>query len=143
MKIQTAKRMAILQEWASQINARRQSGRTVRQWCEEQGISIKTYYHRMKRVQEDLLEALESSSGSWMPGTDGADIYRTPAEPVLPGRYEGNTPIKTGKPVFAALSVPQGRAVAVTVRIGGYAVDIHSSADDRQVEQVLRAVARL
>ena len=59
MKVQTIKNQIRLQEWASQINAQRRSGMKVREWCEAAGIGYKNFYYRLRRVQEELLEALE------------------------------------------------------------------------------------
>ena len=49
-----------LQEWAGQIEAQRASGMTVRQWCAENGINVKTYYHRLRRVREQCVESMPS-----------------------------------------------------------------------------------
>ena len=49
-----------LQEWAAQIEAQRASGMTVQQWCAENGINVKTYYHRLRRVREQCVESVPS-----------------------------------------------------------------------------------
>ena len=46
-----------LQEWAAQIEAQRASGMPVQQWCAENGINVKTYYHRLRRVREQCVES--------------------------------------------------------------------------------------
>ena len=115
MTVQTVTRTVQLQEWASQIQERLQSGLTVREWCEQIGIPSKTYYYRLRRVREELLENAESRN-----------------MPTLPGR-----------PVFAALSVPRSSGAAVTVRIGDHTAEIQDGADAETIERVLRALARL
>ena len=40
-----------LRHWAELINARNASGKTVRAWCVEQGISAKTYYYRQNQLR--------------------------------------------------------------------------------------------
>ena len=50
--ITTVKKKLRLQEWAAQIEAQQQSGLTVRSWCEQNGISAKTYYYRLRKVRE-------------------------------------------------------------------------------------------
>ena len=139
MNVQEAKRRVRLQEWAKQINDCKQSGSTVAQWCAENGIHKKTYYNRMKRVREELLEAMGSDNASQLQmaaGTYGTSI-------VLPDRKEMQAQIKMPKPVFAALPMPQSKSASVTVWMGGCAVDIQSGADDAIVEQVLKVVSRL
>ena len=53
--ITTVKKELRLQEWAAQIEAQQQSGLTVRIWCEQNGISAKTYYYRLRKVRENCL----------------------------------------------------------------------------------------
>ena len=71
MKAQTAKRAIMLQEWAAQIKERIQSGQTVKDWCAMHGVAQKTYYYRLKRVREEMLEAAESRSSLVVP----KDLY--------------------------------------------------------------------
>jgi hypothetical protein len=115
MKVQAAKRALLLQEWADQIREHKQSGMTLKQWTAKTGYSDKTYYYRLKRVREELLEAAE---------VGGA---------ICLGE----------KPVFAALPMPTVSGMAVTVRIGQYSIEIHNNADAGVVEQALRVVSRL
>ena len=49
-----------LQEWAAQIEAQQESGQTVQQWCAENGINVKTYYHRLRRVREQCMDSVPS-----------------------------------------------------------------------------------
>ena len=58
--IVAVKREVQLQEWAAQIEAQRASGMTVQQWCAENGINVKTYYHRLRRVREQCVESMPS-----------------------------------------------------------------------------------
>jgi hypothetical protein len=58
MNVQEVKKLMRIREWAEQIRAREHSGLTIKAWCAKQGIDKKTYYYRMKRVREALLEGL-------------------------------------------------------------------------------------
>lgn len=49
-----------LQEWSAQIEAQQASGLTVQQWCAENGINLKTYYYRLKKVREQFLDSSPS-----------------------------------------------------------------------------------
>ena len=115
MGVQTLKQSLRIQEWAAQISDRKQSGVTVSEWCDARGYSTKTYYYRLKRVREELLEAAESR----------------------------NQVALREKPVFAALPMPQTKGPAITVRIGAIAVSIGNDAEYDIVEQVLTVVSRL
>lgn len=46
MDVRGIKHAAKLSEWSEWIRACRSSGKTVKTWCEENGINIKSYYRR-------------------------------------------------------------------------------------------------
>lgn len=143
MKVQTAKRMLRLQEWAVQINACQRSGLRVREWCEQQGIKVKTYYNRMRRVREEILESANTGAGAPNALMAVGEQIRPYMDEKL-SVYIGNKISKrTETPVFAPAPVPAPRSAAVTVQLGEYAVDIQNGADESIVEQVLRLMARL
>ena len=56
----TVKQEVRLQEWTAQIEAQQASGLTVRQWCAENGINLKTYYYRLKKAREQFLDSSPS-----------------------------------------------------------------------------------
>ena len=143
MKVQTAKRMIRLQEWAGQINECKQSGKSVRQWCEEHGISRKTFYYRIKVVREELLELAESGRTNWLPSmiSPEASVIPAPADPSASRRRY--SPAQIVEPVFVALPMPQTKGATITVQMGEYAVNIQNEADGIMVGQVLRVVASL
>jgi len=127
MKIQTAKQILQLQKRASQVDAQVQSGLTVKQWCMQNDVEIKTFYQRRKRVHEEMLEAMGQGNAL-----------------QLSTASQKHQPHKTKElPVFAPLPRLQAASAAVTVRLGEYAVEIQNGADDMVVEQVLRLMARL
>ena len=52
--ITTVKRDVQLQEWAK---VQQESGMTVTAYCAQNGINIKTYYYRLRKVREQCLES--------------------------------------------------------------------------------------
>ena len=46
-----------LQECSQQIKAQQESGMTVTAYCAQNGINIKTYYYRLRKVREQCLES--------------------------------------------------------------------------------------
>ena len=48
-----------MRQWAEMIRCRNESGLSVSEWCEQNGINIKTYYYRLKRVRETLCSEIE------------------------------------------------------------------------------------
>lgn len=41
-----------LQQWQAEIQERRESGMSVKEWCREKGLSPSAYYRRLRRVRE-------------------------------------------------------------------------------------------
>lgn len=103
--LQVYNEQAKLAEWAQIVSRCRGSGLSVRQWCQENGINISSYYKWQRKVYAAAQAQQESRF-----------VEVTPVQPVAVG------------------------GVAVTVRIAGAELDIHSGADAATVEAVLRAV---
>ena len=38
------------------VRSRNESGLTVTDWCKENGINLKTYYYRLKRMRQAVLK---------------------------------------------------------------------------------------
>lgn len=51
----------MLQEWAEMISECTNSGKTVTEWCSETGINVKTYYYRLKKVRDEMLQKQETN----------------------------------------------------------------------------------
>ena len=46
-------------EWAEMVKRRKESGLTVNEWCRQNGINLKTYYYRQKRMRQAVCNELE------------------------------------------------------------------------------------
>ena len=61
MKTTTAitiiKRNVQLQEWTEQIKEQQKSGLTVKDYCTQNGINLKTYHYRLRKVREQCRES--------------------------------------------------------------------------------------
>jgi len=55
-KVYQIKREETLNEWTEMVCKCRNSGLNVREWCKENGINIKSYYYRLKRVKDRICE---------------------------------------------------------------------------------------
>ena len=98
MGVQALKHAALLQEWSTKIAECRSSGMSVKAWCAEQGIPIKTYYYWEKRFVTEATQHLslpaptqagmlmrinpETMSGDEM-GTTGTGITIRHSESVI------------------------------------------------------------
>lgn len=63
-KIAVVKREVRHAEWAAQVQECRNSGLTVQQWCDQNGIGIKTYYYRLRKLREDVCQQVPFPIGS-------------------------------------------------------------------------------
>ncbi len=50
ISVQELKHAARLQEWSARVAECRSSGISVKAWCAEQGIAVKTYYNWEKQI---------------------------------------------------------------------------------------------
>ena len=58
-KIAKVKKEVKLTQWAEMVRIRNESGLTVTDWCKQNGINLKTYYYRLKRVRQKVCDELE------------------------------------------------------------------------------------
>lgn len=143
MNVQNAKRMIRLKEWAAQINECKQSGLTVRRWCNENGVKVKTFYNRMRLVREEVLTLIEDGNTNLICEAAGLRDSKTVKQKILNSLSGNESRAQSKETVFAALPITQIKSPAVTVHMGEYIIDIQNSADSTIVEQVLRQVAQL
>ena len=85
MGVQAMKHAALLQEWSGRIAECRSSKKSVKAWCSEHGIPIKTYYYWEKKSVTEATQQLSlpapTQAGILMrinpdalPSSDVADI---------------------------------------------------------------------
>ncbi len=119
MGAREATRAYRMQRWVGIISQCRNSGETVKAWCESQGVNIKTYYYWQRKVREAAGEALPVCRQS----TDEAssELHPTFAEIALPSLH------------------PSAQA-AVIVRYHEVIIEVRSGAEASAIESALRAV---
>ena len=47
------------QNWAAMIREQKASGLTIRQWCADNNISENSYYYRLRRIREQVIQAAQ------------------------------------------------------------------------------------
>ena len=106
MGVQAIKHEALLQAWSSRITECRTSGKTVKAWCEAEGVSIKTYYYWEKRI------VAEANQQANLPATtQGSILMRVNPETLSDGdtgRSEAYFTIRHGD---SAIILPAGSSV--------------------------------
>ena len=58
-KLTVASHDAKISLWIERIKHCRASGLAVNQWCQQNGLNIKTYYYWMRKIKREAFEALQ------------------------------------------------------------------------------------
>ena len=51
-----------LSQWNEIIREQKQSGKNVREWCSEHGMTTNAYYYRLRRVRESVCRSIERNA---------------------------------------------------------------------------------
>ena len=106
MGIQAMKHAALLQAWSGRIAECRSSGKTVKAWCEAEGVSIKTYYYWEKRI------VAEASRQANLPvTTQGSKLMRVNPETLSDGNTVNSEACFTIRHGESAIILPIGSNV--------------------------------
>ena len=111
MTIRDVSQRQRLLEWSRKVAECRQSGLSVRRWCEENGTNVKNYYAWQKKVFEAMVEEQELRLEEIQ--SAGTNFVELPA------------PQQTMQ-IYASQSTA---APIATVRIGSASVDVYPGAE--------------
>jgi hypothetical protein len=130
-------------EWTKVIYQCIQSGKTVGEWCKENGVRQSSYYYWLQRAQKTIV-ALRNvclavgPSGVFPIGEEAEAI--SPATDGMPGlvrvSMQGQAAATWGGTGAQAAAVP-----VISIRVGTAVCEIHSGADAGAIECALRALA--
>lgn len=109
-----------LSEWTKMVGECRNSGKTVKAWCSENGISAKTYYYRQKKV----CSAMRNMRGS----------------AALPAKRSDS---EVGFVEMAPGLRQMAGGTAIRIWLGNAEVHVHNGAEAETVEAALRALSRI
>ena len=73
-EIAKMKKEAKLVQWAGMVRSRSESGLSVTEWCKQNGINLKTYYYRLKRVRQAVCNEIEQHDIVPVEPTAGTEI---------------------------------------------------------------------
>ena len=108
------KQEVMLREWSVRIAECRNSGKTVKEWCAEQGISVQTYYRWEKRFVEKATQQLS------LPAPTQAGMLMRINPDALPGDEMGTVgsciTIRHGESVITLPAGSSAEAVAELVK---------------------------
>ena len=61
VKISEVKQEYQLQEWSGMLRERKESGLSVKAWCQEQGLAEHIYYYRLRKLRQMACNVLEQA----------------------------------------------------------------------------------
>lgn len=61
VKISEVKQEFQLQEWSGMLRAQKESGLSVKAWCQERGLAEHIYYYRLRKLRQAACTALEQA----------------------------------------------------------------------------------
>ncbi|MEN6510013.1 MAG: IS66 family insertion sequence element accessory protein TnpB [Smithella sp.] len=111
-----------LQHWSRIVTACRGSGQTIKAWCAEHQINIKTYYYWQKRVCQNTCRSLAAETQGSL-----------------------STAAVHHEPIFAevAASAPMREKIALTICKNGIQIHIHNGADAKTLETAFAFLVQL
>ena len=61
VKISEVKQEYQLQEWSGMFRDQKESGLSVKEWCQERGLAEHIYYYRLRKLRQAACTALEKA----------------------------------------------------------------------------------
>ena len=123
MKIQDAKREAVLQQWREMVHDCRNSGQTVAAWCSEHSMPVATYYRRQKLVWEQESRKLPGKS-------IGSQMIQAEERQLVPATFE---PV----PYYETQRTDAAETAQIILRKGEWNMEIRNGADVTLLRQIL------
>jgi len=117
MGVQTVAHGVRLQKWSNIVESCRSSGKTIKEWCDENNINLKTYYHWQKAVCDETCREIATTKN------------QVPEKVRL-----------SNGPVFAEVNIAKHNTdkVALTICRQDMQIHIYCGADAMTVETALR-----
>ena len=113
----SAKKQVNIQKWMEIIHQCRESGLSNQQWCEQNGVSLKSYYYWIAKIRKMAIENLPRKQTALSAPTE------VQKEPVF-------TPISD-------ISHQSCKTAPVTIRVGNAAIEITTDAPEAMIQSVI------
>lgn len=118
----SAKTQINIQEWLEVIHRCRDSGLTNKQWCEENGISLKSYYYWLAKIRKLAIENLPHKRNVGPVSTEGPETAVFASIPVISHCSSNPAP--------------------VIIRSGSAVIEIAVDTKDSLIQSVILAASR-
>lgn len=76
-KIEEVKQEVQHREWAEQVKECQGSGLPVKEWCKQNGVNVYTYYRRLRKLREEVLETKGTAAPQIVPISISNEISGT------------------------------------------------------------------
>lgn len=120
-----------LVEWTRLIEQRVKSGKTIKAWCEAQGIRRRLYYYWQRRVRE----AAVKNVAIFYPGITNSPIIEEATSLPM---------VENATPEFARIEIKNtGSILAMSIRAGMAECEIYNGADIDIVERALLTLLKI
>lgn len=123
-RISKVKHQMLLSEWSVRIHDCQTSGLKVQEWCNQNGLNIKTYYYWLRKVREQSLACIPNK----IPVASEMNAATIVAEEKI-----------TFKQLEVQVPVPRVQA-AVIVHLPSATLEVTDGASKETVEAVLLAL---
>ena len=138
MDMRGVKREVKFAEWTRLIHECATSGKTIKAWCEENGISRRKYSYWQRRIREEVVNSVVLSNAC-VPG-----IMPAGSDPAAPITIRPDAPAFAKIPLAASHPSPMsGTLAAMNVCIGDAECEIYNGADIDVVERVLLTLGKI
>jgi hypothetical protein len=121
-----------LVEWTRLIQQRSESGKTVKAWCEEQGIRLRQYNYWLRRVREAAVK--KAAAGDYTDTTAAPASGISIALPVVPPGMKEFARIELARPALMP---------AMSIRIGVAECEVYNGADPNVIERAFSALVKI
>jgi hypothetical protein len=134
-----------LEEWRQIILERENSGKTIRSWCGERGLSISAYYYRLRMLRENAYATIQARpSRTQMPKAEmpkAGDVQASSGSGWAVAVQQ--QPAENGTQAMEARQVQEAHKKAssiITVRLGKAEIDIRQGCDMNLLREVCGAL---
>ena len=114
-----------IQKWLDVIHRCRDSGLSNRQWCEENGIGLKSYYYWFSKIRKLAIESFPRKPS---------------ASSALPSTISGSAPA-----TFAEIPMARNSSWKVgwiTIHLGNAVLEVPVNAQDSLIQSIILTVSK-
>jgi transposase-like protein len=114
-------------QWSELIKECRNSGQTIRAWCEANGVGEKSFYYWQRKFRSEACQVLDRQ------------LTKSSSQAIITSTLPSFAEIQITQPKPEPISYGS-ESIAVTVCINGITAQIHNGASEPTVETVIRTL---